>query len=133
MSSLVETTCPYCNSPTHLGGSRQVYGRTRGELLICSKWPECDAFVGVNKVTGHPHGTLANRELRSLRKKAHAAFDPKWKRRGRKGMTRSQAYAWLAKQLGLEPSECHIGLFGVEMCRRVVGVCSEEKREGVLR
>jgi len=43
-------------------------------------------------------GRLANAQLRSARRDAHASFDSLW-RDG--AMSRSQAYAWLAAALGI--------------------------------
>ncbi len=56
---------------------------------------------------------------------AHRAFDPLW--RGGK-MKRSSAYAWLANQLGMPRKECHIGMFDLGLCQRVVGAVEEHGR-----
>lgn len=76
--------------------------------------------------------------------KAHAAFDPLWeaklrKRRKERGpeykkvYARGSGYKWLAGQLGIPRKECHIGMFDVDMCKRVVEICApygkEKKRE----
>jgi hypothetical protein len=50
---------------------------------------------------------------------AHAAFDPFWRSQG---ITRRQGYRWLADQLGIHYRQCHMALFDVEQCRRVVAV-----------
>ncbi len=47
-------------------------------------------------------------------------FDPLWRD---KKMKRKAAYTWLADQLGIHVNDCHIGMFDVDMCRRVVEVC----------
>jgi hypothetical protein len=60
---------------------------------------------------------MANTELREWKKKAHAVFDPLWKY-GR--MDRSEAYRWLAAELTLPSAECHIGMFDIDMCERVI-------------
>jgi len=73
-----------------------------------------------------PLGLLAKRETREARIEAHRSFDYLWKDNG---ATRGQAYAWLAKQLGLSKSRCHIGEFDEEQCRRVVEVCREWQRQ----
>jgi hypothetical protein len=69
-----------------------------------------------------PLGRLANAELRKAKMAAHEAFDPVWKT---KRMKRGEAYAWLAKKLRVNKDGCHIGVFDVEMCRRVVVVCKD--------
>jgi hypothetical protein len=53
---------------------------------------------------------------------AHAAFDPIWQS---EEMTRSEAYTWLAGALELSPDDCHVGMFDVATCERVVTVCLE--------
>lgn len=94
----------------------------------------CDAWVGVHKGTDQPLGRLANKELRQWKQKAHASFDPLWeaklqRRRQERGPSykktwaRGSGYAWLARQLGIQIKQCHIGMFDVEMCKRVIGVC----------
>lgn len=35
-------------------------------------------------------------------------------------MKRANAYAWLAGAMGIAKTKCHIGLFDVEECDRVV-------------
>jgi len=39
-------------------------------------------------------------------------------------MTRTDAYGWLSRQLGIEFKSCHIGMFDVEMCQKVIEVCT---------
>lgn len=64
--------------------------------------------------------------LAKARTEAHAAFDPMWKS-GR--MSRSRAYAWLAKQLGIPKHKCHMLQFDITMCSRVVAICTAEDFE----
>lgn len=56
---------------------------------------------------------------------AHAAFDPLWQGRA---MSRKQAYAWLAKQLGIQQDAVHISEFDVAQCGRVVEACEKFNR-----
>jgi hypothetical protein len=51
---------------------------------------------------------------------AHAAFDPHWKG---KRMSRSDAYGRLAVAMGIPARDCHIGMFDVNQCERVVEIC----------
>jgi hypothetical protein len=67
---------------------------------------------------------MANAELRAAKVAAHAAFDPLW-RAG--GYTRSTAYKWLQKAMDKPRALCHIGLFDVEDCRKVVELCKAKK------
>lgn len=113
--------CPYCASKPELVGGDVVYPH-RHDLY--AKWfylcRPCDAYVGCHPGTTKPLGRLANAELRKAKNAAHAAFDPLWKDGKRK---RKEAYAWLATQIGVAGKNCHIGMFDVETCRRVVEVC----------
>lgn len=126
-------TCPYCNSKAEFWQSSvQLYGKDYGPIYCC--YP-CKAWVGCHKGTQIPLGRIANKELREWKKRAHAAFDPLWKRRfilGKfnegpsysKSKARNAGYGWLAKQLGIKRRDCHIGLFDVEQCQKVVAICS---------
>ena len=40
-----------------------------------------------------------------------------------KTKARKAAYRWLSKQLGISAKICHIGMFDVETCKRVVEIC----------
>ena len=117
--------CPYCSQPSKLATGRDIYPH-RPDLYskrfyLCRP---CDAYVGCHPGTTHALGRLANSELRRAKMLAHAAFDPRWKfEQKRRGRKRSDAYAWLAEQLGIGKDECHIGMMDVDMCRKVVEVC----------
>lgn len=117
--------CPYCQSSAKLESSRKVYGgRDFGLLYLCEKYPVCDSYVGVHKGTNKPLGRLANSELREWKKRAHSAFDPIWQKKMiKKKRARGSAYKWLASQLNITFDECHIGMFDVEQCKRVVEIC----------
>lgn len=115
--------CPYCVSEPELVGGEVVYPH-RPDLYekryyLCRP---CDAYVGCHPGTTEPLGRLANSELRKAKQEAHAAFDPKWMLKDGKHR-RKYAYAWLASQLRIDSKDCHIGMFDVETCRRVVEIC----------
>lgn len=125
-------TCDYCGRPAQFfASSAEVYhGRDFGPIYRCTP---CKAYVGCHPGTVKPLGRLANAELRRARLAAHAAFDPLWQaKQWREGCSkqaaRSAGYAWLAGQLAIEPEQCHIGMFDVEQCRRVVEVCAAARR-----
>lgn len=130
--------CPYCGGAAkHLTSSAEIYhGRDYGPMWVCMP---CGAWVGCHKGTDRPLGRLANKELREWKVKAHAAFDPLWerklaKRRRERGpdypkaAARGSGYKWLAQQLGIEQKDCHVGLFDVETCKRVVEICTPYTR-----
>ncbi len=125
--------CPYCGEEARLADSAEVYSRSYGMIWICVP---CRAWVGVHKGDGknRPLGRLANAELREWKMRAHAAFDPMWKAKVRrdecsKGRARGAGYKWLAEKLGVPVDECHIGMFDVDVCRRVVEVCRQRIME----
>ena len=113
--------CPYCGSLAELMTGGEVYPG-RGDLKdkFFYRCSPCDAHVGCHPGGKNPLGQLANCELRGARVVAHAAFDPIWKMGGG---NRSEAYAWLAKSLGIPKSGCHIAKMDVAMCKRVTQIC----------
>ncbi|VWD55868.1 zinc-finger-containing protein [Burkholderia contaminans] len=110
------TTCPYDGGPVEIVNNSAIYGREYGEwpwAFLCRSYR---AYVG----PAIPLGTLADEPTRDARKRAKAAFNPIWQSGA---MTRTDAYIWLARQLGIENhEECHIGWFDVATCDRVVAV-----------
>jgi hypothetical protein len=120
----VPTECPNCKGTVSLVDNKTIYGRQYGSwpfAYMCGT-PGCDSYVGIHPRTDIPLGTLANKATRSARKMAKAVFAPKWESGD---MTKDQAYAWLAGELGIaEINHCHIGWFDVDTCNRVVEVCT---------
>lgn len=116
-------TCPYCGKDAPwFHTSTHVYGRDFGPIYHCIP---CDARVSCHKDRpGKPMGTLANAELRELRQKAHAAFDPIWLG---KLMKRRAAYRWLARALG--ENEVHIGESDESRCRAIIALASQKHEE----
>lgn len=112
--------CPYCKEETEYVDSSCIYGKSYGMIYLCRK---CDAYVGVHKGTDKALGRLANGNLRYWKKEAHAAFDPIWKSNLK---NRHEAYAWLSESLNIPPDFTHIGMFGVETCKKVVELCKNE-------
>ena len=120
--------CPYCGMRAKRANGCDLYPHRpdlwKKKFVVC--FP-CDARVGCH-ANGDPLGELANAELRSIRIKAHAAFDPKWKQGG---MSRSKAYRWLSKQLGIRFEDTHIGMFDMDQCQRVIEVCESKPVGGI--
>ena len=110
--------CPYCKRFSVRVTGEEVYPH-RADLFCLSFYSckGCDAYVGCHKGTIKPLGRLANKELRKAKSEAHRAFDPLWKFGDIK---RKEAYKWLAETLNVESSDCHIGMFDIEMCEDVV-------------
>lgn len=113
--------CPYCENKAEGVDGSVIYPHRKD---LHSKWfyrcAPCDAYVGCHPYTRNPLGRLANAELRKFKSLAHRAFDPLWK----KGeMTRSEAYKALATEMDIPKKECHIGMFDVVQCKRVIAIC----------
>lgn len=109
--------CPYCNTASVFVESKRIY-----------RCDPCDAQVGVHKHNNKPLGSLANADLREARKKAHGHFDPLWRYKIKRdqisiSQARKSAYRWLAKEMNLEVSTCHIGEFNLLQCQEVVNHC----------
>lgn len=115
------TKCPYCGAVVHFKPASFVYGteRTTDEdhVYVCSRYPECDAYVNAHKGSQIPKGTLADGYLRNKRIRAHRTFDQIWQYGL---MDRTSAYHWLADRLALGTSQAHIGQFSLYYCDQVI-------------
>lgn len=105
--------CPYCGKNAPLVWGDKVYPH-RPDLhdkrfYLCEP---CNAYVGCHKDTNKAFGTLANAELRKARSAAHAEFDPLWQMGY---MKRTDAYSWLASELGIPVKQAHIGMMDMDL------------------
>ena len=116
--------CPYCGGPVVYRSADGIYhDNSRGTMLyVCSHYPQCDAYVRVHAGTKIPVGSLANHELRTLRRTAHHYFD-QLHQLGL--MSKQDAYQWLAELISAPLSEAHIGYLGEYYCKLVI----EESRK----
>ena len=122
----VPEICRYCGGIVRLVPAKQVYGEAvkrlglEGESLY--QCQNCNARVGCHRGTERPLGNVANEMLRLKRIETHQIFDAFWQNRG---MTRSQAYKWLAQQMDLPTRQAHIGGFEMDQCQQVKDLCEE--------
>lgn len=114
--------CQYCDNEAVWVENKEIYGRNYGKSYMTWLCKPCDAYVGCHNNTKQSKGSLANRELRELRKQAHALFDPLWKETDR---ARGSAYAWLVKNTGVQ----HIGESSKEEALKVIEFLNQQKRE----
>ncbi len=68
---------------------------------------------------------MADANLRKLKIRGHALFDPIWKaawklRGGSKNFHRSAAYRWLSDSIGIHFMECHFGMFDDDRCSAAI-------------
>ena len=118
--------CFNCGDAAELVTGKEVYPHRpdlhKGKYWIC--YP-CNAYVGTHKgsTQAAPLGLLATDEHRKLKMQAHAAFDPIWRSRE---LTRSEAYAWLKRELRSARS-VHIGWSTPEELEEIIKICRERK------
>jgi hypothetical protein len=113
--SLPPKICIYCNSDVEIVNNKDIYGKSYG------KWPwvylckNCGSFVGIHLNTNIPLGNLADTKTRKARIESKEPFMNLYKS-GR--ITIDDAYLQLSKKLKIPLSECHFGLFNVDMCKK---------------
>lgn len=125
MENQKKYSCPFCNSSASIKDSEIIYKKSYGPVLICDRYPECDAFVSVHK-TGNvsPMGTMANKELRELRKECHNKyFDPLWKHGH---MTRKDAYKYFQAKMNLTKDQAHIAMLDKSQVERFIEILKIE-------
>lgn len=117
-----EVNCPYCKEGAEFITSKEFYGRDyKTNIYICR---DCDARVGTHRNSKRPLGTMANAELRELRRVCHSLIDPFWQY-GK--YSRKTVYIRMAKAMGLTSAEAHIGMFNEEQCRELIGYFQKGK------
>ena len=118
--------CPYCRAKAFLRPASFIghFGEAyKGkEYYVCANYPRCDSYVSAHRGSRLPMGTLADGQLRGLRREAHQAFNRLWKNRY---MTIDEAYRWLQLKLGIPKSEAHIANFSEYRCKEVIRLCTE--------
>jgi hypothetical protein len=100
--------CPYCKKQTEY--TEAAYGM----IYLCKP---CDAYCGVHKGTNKSLGRLAKADLRQQRQEAHKYFDAIWLQ-GQ--VDRKQLYCELAEYLEIPFKYCHIAMFSIATCQKVV-------------
>lgn len=113
------TRCPYCGGAVIYRSADGIYrDNSQGTMLyVCSHYPSCDAYVRTHAGTKIPVGSMANNELRKLRKTAHRYFDQLYK----SGiMSKDDAYCWLASIIDAPLSHAHIGYLSEYYCNQVI-------------
>ena len=113
-----EVLCPYCNVQTERTCNETIYGKRYGFGLVylCNT---CGAYVGCHK-SGEPLGAPANKETRYWRSLAHTHFDQLWMVAKNRSKVRRKWYQRLARYMGIEEQQSHIGMFDMEQCKKVL-------------
>lgn len=111
-----------CSFNIELTTNDKIYKVKRGNWPFIYYCNDCGCAVGCHKNSFIPLGKMADRQTRRLRRKAHIEFDKLWKN----GLlSRSKAYNWLALQLNIDYSECHISWFSKDQLKDVVTLSSD--------
>lgn len=120
--------CDYCESNAVLKDGEFIYPH-RPDLYYLCFWVciPCNAWVGCHKNSDNkPLGRLAKKDLRRKKLMAHNCFDKLWKSYR---MKRCEAYQWLADNLNINKNKCHMGLFDIDTCNKVIGLAISKWEE----
>lgn len=121
--------CRYCGGVIRMVPAQKVYGHATERLGLQKEHiyqcQNCNARVGCHKGTIRPLGNVANEALRLKRIETHQIFDAFWRE---KRMSRTAAYKWLAKKMGLPEKHTHIGGFEMDQCQKVIDLCRNETK-----
>ncbi|MEY4572644.1 MAG: hypothetical protein RLZ10_1888 [Bacteroidota bacterium] len=114
--------CPYCNCETKLVTDKEIYGPNSN---FNKKFIQCinnnDHYVGT-RANGKSLGRLADSELRVLKRKAHALFDPLWEGQDAIFKSRDKAYIWLSRRMNLSNDRTHFAMFDKIQCERSIEI-----------
>lgn len=116
----VPEICNCCSGKVEVKTHIDVYGKNYGNypwVYLCCM---CGAYVGMHPNTNIPLGTLADAKTRKARTSCKPVFERIWKSGY---MPRTEAYRWLANELGISRAECHFGLFTESMCNLARDAC----------
>jgi len=116
---------PYCGQC----GSRMVLKETsryqyadgtNRKFWGCVRYPECSGTVGSN-ANGKALGIPGSGPTKKYRIEAHKALERRL-RGSAKGIFRGDLYRTLAKEMKIDPQECHIGMFNIEQCKKAIRI-----------
>jgi hypothetical protein len=107
-----------------------IYGEEKGKWPYCYYCDDCTAVVACHPNTYNPMGFMATSAVRRLRQKVHRLLDPIWENNF---LSRSDAYDWLANQLSIAPSECHISHFNKSQLDLAISVLSVHAKNDYIQ
>lgn len=113
----VGPACVECGAEATLTTGEAIYPH-RPDLFHKHFWLcACGAYGGCHGTTTRPLGAPCGPATRRARSQAHEWFDRIWRSRE---MSRTDAYGWLAKAMGMPRNECHIGMMTAAQAWQVV-------------
>ena len=116
------TNCNLCGGKVVFTSNARIYGKEYGSGK-CYYCTSCGAIVGTHiPRPTEALGILSNAPMRAAKKKCHALFDIHWKDAKRRGASRTAMYHWLAKQMKMDPAECHFGNFTLDQLKQAYAI-----------
>lgn len=120
MTVSVNLICPYCKKDAKWCENKEIYGKNYGRSYMCWHCADCNAYVGCHNNTTDPLGTMADKETRKWRQKAHQVLDPIWRNHR---MKRGDVYAILQNHFGFP---VHVAQSDIEMCKKIIKICKKK-------
>ena len=120
---MTQVICPKCNKEAPWVENKERYGQNFGKSFMCYFCKPCGTYVGCHENTRRPLGTMADKETRVWRRKAHTVIDPLWKS-GK--MTRKEVYKMLKEKFG---RVIHIGESDINNCKEIILAISSLDKE----
>lgn len=118
--------CIECGTASQLVTGRAIYpGHPQLHDKRYWQCPKCSAYCGCHPGSTVPLGHPAGQKTREARAFAHGAFDALWRAPGAR-MSRSEAYAWLADEMGLPADKCHIGMMTEQQAHYVASLAERK-------
>lgn len=123
----VDPICVECGKRAKLVTGKVAYPHRPGwkdkPFYLCA----CGAKVGCHPGGHIPLGLPCGPATAEARARLHDVFDPFWRAEVDRGRTRhlarNAAYKWLARELGIRPEACHIGMMNLETATRAKEIC----------
>jgi len=115
--------CPYCGKEAKWCNNEEIYGKRYGKSYKCYYCKDCNAYVGCHNNSRKSLGTMADKELRLLRRECHKLFDIYWWDKE----SRKCAYDWLRDKMVLGRHEAHIGKLDIRQCKKLLELLNKEK------
>lgn len=109
--------CNYCNQEAQWVENKAIYRKNYGKSYMIWWCKPCDAYVGCHNNTKDALGSLANKELRELRKEAKQLWIVKNNIDWQNSTSKKNGYRELRKQLGYD---FHFGESTLEECKQII-------------
>ena len=112
--------CSYCDKPTDFVDSIKVYQESHGYIYYCK---DCQAWVNCINVD-QALGSLADKNLRNLRRQVQQLLQPMIDRKVSYGYDRKKVHVkvreWISKILSCAIEEAHVAMMTDEQCHRMI-------------